>query len=202
MAQPSEQVKSSAAKRKLPEELESLGPTIQRLRKAAGYTLQDLSGESGVAKSILSRIENNETNPTLSTVWRLSQALNTNLDELLQEFNERPAILAHHTSARLPLLISEDELCELRIIGDIHTVEWAQVYELKARPSGVLSSEPHPEGTVESLYVRGGKAQVDVGGQKHIVEPGEVLRYRGDLAHMIVSLGPETLYATMTNLRR
>ena len=63
---------SPKTKRKLPEALETLGPTIQRLRKAEGYSLQDLSGESGIAKSILSRIENNETNPTLSTVWKLS----------------------------------------------------------------------------------------------------------------------------------
>ena len=65
------------------EEFSHLGVTIQRLRKAAGYSLTELSGESGVAKSIISRIEKNETNPTLSTLWRLSQALNTSLGEII-----------------------------------------------------------------------------------------------------------------------
>src|SRR5690606_7035274 len=52
-----------------------LGKTIQRLRKAYNLSLSELSEQSGVAKSIISQIERNETNPTLATIWRLSQAL-------------------------------------------------------------------------------------------------------------------------------
>ena len=52
-----------------------LGKTIQRLRKAYNLSLSELAEQSGVAKSIISQIERNETNPTLATIWRLSQAL-------------------------------------------------------------------------------------------------------------------------------
>ncbi|MAD60550.1 MAG: XRE family transcriptional regulator [Myxococcales bacterium] len=182
--------------------LVAFGPTVQRLRKAAGLSLNELSGESGIAKSILSRIENNETNPTLNTIWRLSQALNTNIDELLKNLNTRPALIAHHTSAQLPTLTSEDGLCELRIIGAIDTVEWAQVYELTALPGGILDSAPHPQGTVESLFVRAGKARVEVNGDRWEAIPGEVLRYRGDLSHRITSIGDIPLSANMTTLRQ
>ena len=44
-----------------------LGKTVQRLRKAYNLSLSDLSEQSGVAKSIISQIERNETNPTLAT---------------------------------------------------------------------------------------------------------------------------------------
>ena len=62
----------------------ALGKTIQRLRKAYNMSLCELSEQSGVAKSIISQIERNETNPTLSTVFRLSQALETSIDEVLK----------------------------------------------------------------------------------------------------------------------
>lgn len=182
--------------------LVAFGPTVQRLRKAAGLSLNELSGESGIAKSILSRIENNETNPTLNTIWRLSQALNTNIDELLKDLDTRPALIAHHSSAQLPTLSSEDGLCELRIIGAIETVEWAQVYELTALPGGILESAPHPQGTVESLFVRAGKARVEVNGDQWEAQPGELLRYRGDLPHRITSVGDIPLSANMTTLRQ
>ena len=45
-----------------------LGRTVQRLRKAYNLSLSELSEQSGVAKSIISQIERNETNPTLSTI--------------------------------------------------------------------------------------------------------------------------------------
>ena len=47
-----------------------LGKTVQRLRKAYNLSLSDLAEQSGVAKSIISQIERNETNPTLATIWR------------------------------------------------------------------------------------------------------------------------------------
>ena len=191
-----------SSKSKLPTQLVALGPTVQRLRKAAGLSLNELSGESGIAKSLLSRIENNETNPTLSTIWRLSQALNTHLDELLRELEERPILIAQHRAPQLPTLTSEEGLCELRIIGDIDTVEWAQVYELTAQPGGVLDSAPHPSGTVESLYVRAGRARVKIAETCWEAGVGELLRYRGDLPHMIMSIGDTPLSANMVTIRR
>jgi len=53
---------------------EKLGQTILRLRTADKMSLGDLSQSSGVAKSMISQIEKNETNPSLATLSRLSQA--------------------------------------------------------------------------------------------------------------------------------
>ena len=51
----------------------NMGKTIQRLRKAYNLSLSELAEQSGVAKSIISQIERNETNPTLATIWRLAR---------------------------------------------------------------------------------------------------------------------------------
>ena len=45
-----------------------LGQAVLKLRKGYGLSLADLSQHSGVAKSIISQIERNETNPTLTTI--------------------------------------------------------------------------------------------------------------------------------------
>ena len=60
-----------------------LGKTVQRLRKAYNLSLSELSEQSGVAKSIISQIERNETNPTLATIWRLAQALDVSIERVL-----------------------------------------------------------------------------------------------------------------------
>ncbi len=69
-----------------------LGKTIQRLRKAYNLSLSDLAEQSGVAKSIISQIERNETNPTLATVWRLSQALDVTVERVLASSTRRPFV--------------------------------------------------------------------------------------------------------------
>ena len=99
----------------------SLGKTIQRLRKAYNMSLGDLSEHSGVAKSIISQIERNETNPTLSTVYRLSRALDTTIDEVLRTEGAQ-LFLEHQTKSGVPILESQDGLCRLAIAGPLNLV--------------------------------------------------------------------------------
>src|ERR671932_1198507 len=129
-----------------------LGKTVQRLRKAYNLSLGELSEQSGVAKSIISQIERNETNPTIGTVWRLSRALDTTIDEVLK-VDDAPIFIEHQTRSGIPILESEDGLCRLAITGPLNLVDWIQWYDFQAKPGGVLESDPHPPGTIEHLYL-------------------------------------------------
>src|SRR4029453_19601541 len=88
----------------------TLGKTIQRLRKAYNMSLGELSEQSGVAKSIISQIERNETNPTIGTVHRLSRALDTTMHEVLRDDSE-PNFRDHQTRSGIPILERTDGLC-------------------------------------------------------------------------------------------
>ncbi len=174
----------------------ALGKTIQRLRKAYNLSLGELSEQSGVAKSIISQIERNETNPTIGTVYRLSRALDTTIDEVLRD-EEEPNFLVHQTKAGIPTLESQDGLCRLAIIGALDLVEFLQWYDFRAQPGGVLESEPHPAGTVEHLYVLAGELEVTVGGEMRNIKTGESVRFHGDRPHKIVNIGADPAHATM-----
>src|SRR5919106_6019759 len=85
----------------------ALGKTILRLRKAYNMSLGDLSEHSGVAKSIISQIERNETNPTIGTVWRLTKALDTTIDEVLRA-DTGSNFIEHQKRSAIPILESQD----------------------------------------------------------------------------------------------
>lgn len=175
---------------------EHLGKTIQWLRKAYRMSLGDLSEQSGVAKSIISQIERNETNPTIGTVWRLTRALDTTVDEVLKS-DVAPNFLEHQLKGGIPVLTSEDGLCTLRIIGALNLVDIFQWYDFEAAPGGVLESEPHGPGSVEHLSMLTGEVDVTVEGETRRVTAGETLRYRGDRHHKIESVGTVPAHATM-----
>ena len=179
---------------------EKLGKTIQRLRTADKLSLGDLSNMSGVAKSMISQIERNETNPTLATVSRLSQALGIDVETVFAAPASDTALVEHTKIQDTPLLSSEDGLCELRIIGWIGTVQSVQWYDFKARPGGKLESSPHPQGSIENLTVLTGTLDVTVDGETWSVKAGETLRYRADREHMIVNTGKTDAHATMVNI--
>src|ERR1700747_3322534 len=97
-----------------------LGKTVQRLRKAYNLSLSELSGQSGVAKSIISQIERHETNPTLATIWRLSQALDVSIERVLRAADDEP-FLEKSSRGDTPILVSDDGKCKLAIIGWVNT---------------------------------------------------------------------------------
>lgn len=173
-----------------------LGKTIQRLRKAYNLSLSELAEQSGVAKSIISQIERNETNPTLATIWRLSQALDVSIERVLST-NEEEAFIEKIARPDTPILVSEDGKLRLAIIGWIKTVEWLQWYEVSAEPGGELDSEGHQRGSIESLSVSTGEFEVEVGGITQRAKAGETLRYRCDRQHVVRCIGDQPGTALM-----
>ncbi|MGL4495884.1 MAG: helix-turn-helix domain-containing protein [Beijerinckiaceae bacterium] len=173
-----------------------LGKTVQRLRKAYNLSLSELAEQSGVAKSIISQIERNETNPTLATIWRLSQALDVSIERVLSASDEEPFV-ERISRGEMPVLFSDDGKVKLAIIGWIKTVEWLQWYDVTAEPGGVLESDGHQRGSIESLSVLTGAFEVDVAGEISTARAGETLRYRCDRPHTVRCIGDEPGHATM-----
>ena len=58
-----------------------LGNRLSLLRKRKSMTLDELSAKSGVSKSILSHIERDLSNPTVTTITRIAEALNEKLSD-------------------------------------------------------------------------------------------------------------------------
>lgn len=178
------------------------GKTIQRLRQADKLSLGELAEQSGVAKSMISQIEKNESNPTLATITRLSRALGTSVEAMLAaNANDSDSALIQKAGRQdIPNLLSEDGLCRLQIIGWIDTVEYVQWYDFMAKSGGRLESSPHPDGSIENLSVLTGMLRVSVEDEHWTVKAGETLRYHADREHVIENIGSTDAHATMVNI--
>lgn len=60
-----------------------IGERIRILRESKGITQQDLAAACNFEKANMSRIEAGRTNPTVSTLYKISQALGINISELV-----------------------------------------------------------------------------------------------------------------------
>jgi len=58
-----------------------LGLRIKEIRTEKGLSLSALSADSNLEKTSISRIENSRTNPTLKTLYQLSNALGVDIIE-------------------------------------------------------------------------------------------------------------------------
>ena len=62
---------------------QKIGQRIRELRESKGITQQDLAAACNFEKTNMSRIEAGRTNPTLSTLYKISQALEITISELV-----------------------------------------------------------------------------------------------------------------------
>ena len=72
-----------------------IATTIQKQRKAKGYTQQELAKKLGVSQAMVSRWENGDENFTVATLVKISDALELELYNPL-EYREIPLLVAEH----------------------------------------------------------------------------------------------------------
>ena len=175
-----------------------LGNRLSSLRKRKNMTLDDLSAKSGVSKSILSQIERDLSNPTVTTISRISEALGEKLSDFFSkiEVEEENSV---ESSKETPSITSKDGLCELNILGAGETVNWLQWYILEMKPKGVLDSSSHGPKTFENLTVIDGQIEVSCGESKEKLSKGDTFRFQSNRDHTIKNVSKQKAKVLMVN---
>ena len=161
-------------------------------------TLDDLSAKSGVSKSILSQIERDLSNPTVTTISRIAKALEEKLSDffLKIEIEETSTI---ESSKETPSITSKDGLCKLNILGAGETVNWLQWYILEMKPKGILNSGSHGPKTFENLTVIDGQIEVTCGKSKEKLSKGDTFRFQSNREHTLKNISKQKAQVLMVN---
>lgn len=178
----------------------NVGKKIKQLRSALNLTLDQMAASSGVSKSMLSQIERNKTNPTVGTLWSLTQALNIDISELLGgkiDTSEKVENITTVRAHKIPEIQSADGKCTLKILGPHDLVSHVEWYEIAFDQGGILSSDPHVGGTREHLTVLEGDIIITTGEEKHILAQGDTARYGADVEHHIKNHGKKKARALL-----
>nr|WP_218107369.1 XRE family transcriptional regulator [Micromonospora carbonacea] len=154
--------------------LAGVGPRLRALRRQRGTTLAELSAETGISVSTLSRLESGARRPALEQLLPLARAHGVTLDDLVDapptgdpRIHLRP--VTRHGMIMLPLT---------RRAGGI------QAYKLVI-PAGSGRREPDPqthEG-YEWLYVLNGRLRMVLGERDLVLSPGEAAEFDTRLPH-------------------
>jgi transcriptional regulator with XRE-family HTH domain len=175
----------------------SVADAIKRLRRQSGLSLDELAQRCGVSRSMLSQIERDTTNPTVATLWRITQALGVSIDEVLGQ--PKPAAQIELSAAHaLPRMSSADGLIQLKVLGPLESAGTHEWYELVAQPGGRLISKPHSPGTREHLFVTQGCINIRSQDHQQQANAGELARYPADVAHELHNSGPGLAIAWLT----
>lgn len=95
----------------------SLGQNIRRMRRDKGWTQSQLADRTGIKINHISKLEQDASDPKLTTLYKLMQAFSCSPDSLLMDLNRvtTDAILKQ-TLERATALPEEDKLTIIRVV--------------------------------------------------------------------------------------
>ncbi len=167
---------------------EDLGRRVKKLRRDRGWSLEELASASGVSRSMLSEIERQRANPTLSVTYRIARAFGLSLQDLLQSADSASSIQTIRADDRTQVFHS-DERCQIRTLSPLNLEKDVEFYELRLPVGEALRSQPHVDGTREFLTVEEGFVDLQSGTSRETLGKGDSATYRADLAHSISNSG-------------
>jgi transcriptional regulator with XRE-family HTH domain len=171
---------------------------IKQIRRNKRITLKDLAGRTGLTEGYLSRIENAENAPPISTLSRIARGLAIDVSYLLLSTDgsekSNPNIVVHKRSG----------VGELHASGTPHQKRvYGYQYEPLAHQKRGKNMEPyilvpdfepgevlHHEGE-EFLYVLTGAIEFFYGTESHILRQGDSAYFDAHIPHNGRSLGKE-----------
>ena len=162
---------------------------IKRLREERNLSMDELAKLSGVSKSMLAQVERGGGNPTLSTLWKLSNGMKVPFDALTVRPKTPYEIVK--ISEIQPLSEDNGKVNNYPLFPDDENRRFA-VYYLELDPGSYWQSEPHLRGTTEFITVFGGAIEIVADSQSFMLGEGESIRFKGDTTHSYRNTGTKT----------
>lgn len=163
-----------------------LARNLKKIREARGLSLDKVALLTSVSKSMLGQIERGESNPTLTTVWKIANGLKIGLTELIKEHQEENIVLRKDEIQCLEEDFGKSRIFPYFTFEDGRPFE---VYTMQMEEKSYFSADPHTKGTIELILVHEGELTLRVEEQEFTLRPGDAARFKGDQHHSYHNTG-------------
>jgi transcriptional regulator with XRE-family HTH domain len=167
------------------ESLIGLGKKVKNLRLEKRMSIAILSAETTLSQGLISLIERDKTNPTVTTLWKIAKALDVNIGYFFsEEENSIMNPVIRKNNHRKLLIGNEETIYELLTI-DPHRKIDVQKITLKSKTSSSADLISH-EGE-ECIYVVKGTFKVKTANGTYMLSEGDSIEYKSTVPHLFTN---------------
>jgi len=169
----------------------AIGRQIRIYRKQMEITVSDLSKMTGLSTGMLSKIENGNTSPSLSTLQTLSNALSIPMTAFFKQFEQKRECI--HTKANEGVEVEGEGTRaghQYNLLGHLGSNDSGVIVEpyVIERTSESDTFKTYQDGGLETIYMLAGEITYRHGDGVYKLQPGDTLFFDANTPH-----GPEAL---------
>lgn len=163
------------------------GTKIRDLRLTQNLSLKELAERSGVSISMISQIERRNTDPTLTTLYKLCKGLDVSISSLLENDEQSTYIIRKNERKTLTFPQSHSNYQLLTPITE-GTIEMILIHLEPGQDEQQLVEHSGEE----CGFVLKGKMTVILGDKEYILEEGDSIRFKSTIPHRFFNHSNET----------
>ena len=167
---------------------------LKQVRNERKLSLDKVADLTGVSKSMLGQIERGESNPTISTCWKIANGLKISFTDLINPHKSDIVVLS---KKEVEPLIEDDGRYKLYPFFPYEDGRRFEMYSIDIEKDGHLNAEAHREGTEEYLTVFQGEVTVRVNDEEYIINKGDSIKFKADKPHGYCNSGNELAMISM-----
>lgn len=150
---------------------------LKRIRKSKSMSLDQVSEQTGVSKSMLAQIERGTANPSLGVLGKITSGLRIEFQELIQPPRVDCCLVTPAELVPTKEIAGQYRVWTCLPYEDTRLVE---VYWIEVEPGGVYISGSHGEKTREYLAVMEGVLTLECHGEKYEIHRDQVFKFETD----------------------
>lgn len=164
----------------------NIGDTIRQIRKNMKLSLDMASKMTGVSKAMLGQIERGESNPTISTLWKISSGLKVSMSTFVSYAEN-----THDLVDVGDIIPVEEENGDMLLfnIFPFDPISGFDYLEIRLVPGCRHSSEPHANVMNEYIVVRKGVLKLTVNEELYVIKEGQAMSFPGNSYHVYENPG-------------
>lgn len=166
----------------------NIGTNLRNIRKSRGYSLDSTAELTGVSKAMLGQIERGESNPTVTTLWKIASGLQVSFSSLIYE--EPSDVLFIDIKSIAPVKECDGNYRVYPVFAFDPRKKF-EVFIVEIEPGCHHISEKHNESVEEHLTVMSGILEMKIGEQLIQIQPGNSIRFLANKVHEYKNISEE-----------
>lgn len=169
-----------------------IGNRIKSLRLLQNRTIRDLANGSDLSKSMISKIENNKTIPSIAALVKIASSLGVSVSDILEAEETLSAEFTSSEEFEENITRTDKGYCIFPFASKYHHKKM-QPFLIKAKKGEVKEHELTHEGE-EFVYVISGELEFKVGRKTYNLKKGESLYFNSLENHGMMPVSDEVTY--------
>lgn len=157
-----------------------IGNKLKDIRNKRNISLDEAAKLTGVSKAMLGQIERGQSNPTVSTLWKIATGLKVSFSFFIDQNKEELEIV--HQDCIDPI-IEDDNRMRLYPIFPFDANKGFEIFTIELEKGCNHISTPHSEGVEEYIIVTEGEIEVSIDDKQFVLQKGNSIKFMANRAH-------------------